>query len=303
MRFFFREFDFDTYQLKNHNRIHLGLLPGIKNPYALKKMTKQDATREVMKIRSFFGTLTEVESQIWGVKRGVGTSDNDSQRSKRRKLSDMGVITDEPQSVEEADRVPRDENQITDNSLLGAMMQNDATMSVAHSGTQDAEIVDPPPVSLQETSGPLSGDIEKERDADASLTTLVRDVQSDPEERVLDLETELAIRGGFERDKPDKRMTRRERIVQLKRMRKERKTLVLLSGGKNDISVRDPLPVTPIAVVNTLTGTEELFMKTTKTPENYLAERKTRLDDISNAVNETEPEQLRTSFARQRPEL
>lgn len=89
------------------------------------------------------------------------------------------------------------------------------------------------------TSGPLSGDIEKERDANASWTTLVRDFQTDHEERVLDLETESANRESLERDKPNKWMTRKERIAHLKRIRKEREALVLLSGGKKDISVRD----------------------------------------------------------------
>lgn len=39
-------------------------------------------------------------------------------------------------------------------------------------------------------------------------------------------------------------------------------------------------------------------MRITETSDNYLAESKTRLDDIPNAVNETEEERLRISFAQ-----
>ena len=39
-------------------------------------------------------------------------------------------------------------------------------------------------------------------------------------------------------------------------------------------------------------------MGITKTSDNYLAERKTRLVDILNAVKETEEERLRISFAQ-----
>lgn len=70
------------------------------NPYAWRIVTRQGATRKVMKIKSFsVWCYHRRESQIWGVKRGVGTPDNDSQGSKRLKLSDTGVISVEPQSV------------------------------------------------------------------------------------------------------------------------------------------------------------------------------------------------------------
>ena len=67
---------------------------------------------------------------------------------------------------------------------------------------------------------------------------------------------------------------------------------------KNDISVRDPSPLPPVAVVSTSTATKGLFMKTTESPDNHSAESETSLNDNSNDVNMKGKEQLRISFAQ-----
>ncbi|KAJ8139411.1 hypothetical protein OY671_007377, partial [Metschnikowia pulcherrima] len=63
-RFYFQEVDVDPVKLKYHNKVPQGLLPGIQRLKSLPKKSDKQAETDALRVKEFFGTLTELESEL-----------------------------------------------------------------------------------------------------------------------------------------------------------------------------------------------------------------------------------------------
>ncbi|KAF8000493.1 hypothetical protein HF325_005422 [Metschnikowia pulcherrima] len=242
-RFYFKEFDYDVLKLKHHNRVPLGLLPGIKRPHGTKKVSDKQAVAELMQVKEFFGTLTETDRALMLRKRsGVALEESVSRTQKRSKVSPPQVDSQENSlTSREARNETIDNNRIGDKqgSVQAELPITAGVREVDASTTLLERIPSPTPSSV--------GEILSSQNTDERVTLAQTDNRAEEDalfDKGKDAESPLgspvplpAVGESFQRTYPKKRMTRSERKAHLKRMTPPRKKLVLLSRGRNDTEV------------------------------------------------------------------
>ncbi|KAM9888390.1 hypothetical protein OXX79_012957, partial [Metschnikowia pulcherrima] len=100
----------------------------------------------------------------------------------------------------------------------------------------------------------------------------------------------------------NKRKTRSQRVVDFKKKKLDGKKLVLISQGRNDTSVRKPMNTVTVASLNVLTGSPDFVNCTTDVdPDIFIGDMKSKLHSSSGNVSkeaEAEDDEARLAVSR-----